>query len=250
MFVLSKQPQGFHLVIRDAIKLFFASFLRAMPLCMLGVIVAMIPMVVMWFQVETDNDSEKSSAVLLVSLVIILLCPVVFSCVLYQVQGIAEAQKIGFGEAFRRAVKSIVPVLAGSVLSATFVAIGTMLFIIPGILVFVSLSCWWMGVVLDKKTAISALKDSQQLVYGNWWRTAIILSSVYGFLAAIGRFVELLDEIPESYLQSWPGQAGMICLVILNAVAIPILFCSVMVVLYNDLKLRAAQADVQKNSTA
>ena len=50
------------------------------------------------------------------------------------------------------------------------------LLIIPGIILMVSLLLCYPTALFDNKGPVSALSESHRLVWGNWWRTFVMLS--------------------------------------------------------------------------
>ena len=56
------------------------------------------------------------------------------------------------------------------------VMIGTLLLIIPGLILMVSLLLCFPTALFDRQGPGFRLTESHRLVWGNWWRTAAILS--------------------------------------------------------------------------
>ncbi|MFF5990207.1 hypothetical protein [Prauserella flavalba] len=101
-------------------------------------------------------------------------------------------QPITFAEAWEELRPRVLPLLGLTLLVALIVAVGTVLFIVPGIAAYVFLSLATPALVLERGKVGKSLGRSTALVRGSWWRVFGIL-----LVALIITFViSLIIQIP------------------------------------------------------
>lgn len=131
------------------------------------------------------------------------------------------------------------------VMNALFVVAliaGTLLLIVPGLILTVSLAISSPVLLFDSKSSLESLKESHRLVWGHWWHTGTVLG--VGGMVAIGVFLVCLIAV--AILAAFVAHGDMltvalaatlIVLAITGMLAVPFLFALVLNV-YWDLKLR------------
>ena len=75
--------------------------------------------------------------------------------------------------------------IAGSILIYIIVVVGTVLLILPGILLIVVFSVYFFAIGIDDKDPGSAISRSFELVWGNWWKSFAIYFIMYLITMAI-----------------------------------------------------------------
>jgi hypothetical protein len=124
--------------------------------------------------------------------------------------------------------------------------LGLVLLVIPGIIVAITLSLVWCGVVLENLGPVNALKRSHHLVWpGEWWRTFVIVSvpMVILFTAILALYIPLefiKDLVRSNTVMSVIQNIGE---VIIYTLTTPMLY-AVLIALYHDLKLRREGSDL------
>lgn len=239
MFVMPDKPQDFVKVITNAMRLFAASIGRTWALSLCGNILIAGSVAALLVFAETD-DSSQSVWFGIGLYAVLAMYPVVMASVLVQVDAVANGLPLGFREALRRGISHAVPNSIGAVLFIGLVSIGTILLVLPGIFLFISLSFWWTAVVLDKQNIFPAFGSSRRLVSGAWWRTAIVLASVFGLTTGLTAIQErIVSALQTAYADAWPVTACGLVLATLDFVATPILISAGLVAQRRDLQLRA-----------
>lgn len=132
-------------------------------------------------------------------------------------------------------------VLAGT-LYACAVILGLVLFIVPGVILLLSLMFWDFGVILDGRRPVDALNASHNLVWGHWWRTLGVLVLVFLPLQVLESVAAaLLGLDPGSTKDYWPTGRILFQHAVLDMVFTagfgPFVY-SILYVYYQDLKLR------------
>jgi len=80
------------------------------------------------------------------------------------------------------------PVLLTSIMTTFLVVIGSILFLIPGVLFFIWYVFTFHAVIFDNKHGVEALRASKELVVGRWWKIfwrIVIPGLAFGILLAI-----------------------------------------------------------------
>jgi len=132
-------------------------------------------------------------------------------------------------------------ILAGIVYSIS-VMVGLVLFIVPGLILLLSLMFWDLGIILDGKGPIETLNASHNLVWGHWWRTLGLLILIFLPLHVLEAVVGgLLGIDSGAAVGAWPSGRQVfqqaVVEMVSSAVFGPFIY-SILFVYYHDLKLR------------
>ena len=146
---------------------------------------------------------------------------------------------------WRSALHAWLPLFIGMIVLVGALIVGYVLLIVPGVILTVSLSFFQFCVVLDRQGPIEGLNRSHTLVWGNWWRTFLVLILM---LLIIVLIAVVLTAPFAMMLGFHPGaDTGRSLLIqgVMQMVAEAILtpfVLAIMYVQYHDLKLRHAQS--------
>lgn len=154
----------------------------------------------------------------------------------------------GQGGAVSGALRRLPLLIVLSILTVIAIACGMVLLVIPGIILAVSLVASMPIFLLEDKGPVDSLTSSHRLVWGNWWRTfiilvvafiiAVVLYFVFGFVAAlIGPLLTGGDAVLGAMVTL------AIVLALLGIVITPF-FVSLVLNIYWDLKLRKEGGDL------
>jgi len=255
MFQYANQPQSIGKVLDNGIRLCLSSFKQVAAIAFVGAIIAGLPNLFNPAQTATQavpiGQLKPFFGVLLVAMIIGISF---YNAIIFRIDAVATNQAAGVGQALTAGLKKLLPVLLGMILYMLLVSVGSVLLLIPGIILMMSLFFYPALIVVDNSGIIEALKTSHRLVWGNWWRTvtvlmipAILLMVVYsglGFIAGVaglaGGFEPGATAMPK---------AIMLIGVIVNTIGMP-LFYAVMLVQLHDLKLRKQGLDLEQRIEA
>lgn len=101
-------------------------------------------------------------------------------------------------EVWSKVAKAFLPILGGSILFGILVAIGTILCIIPGIIIYVYLGFYGYVYVNEERSIIDSFYRSYKLITNNWWITFgygiifFIILSIVGVIFAIPTYLAAL----------------------------------------------------------
>lgn len=183
----------------------------------------------------------------LVSLALLLtMYPLVAAMVFPVVLGRFAGQRPALGAAIRAGLDRYLPALGATVLMTAAVAVGLLLLVIPGLIASVKLAVSIPAAVLDEPRAGAALARSWNLTNGSFWRVlgALLASSVPVFVlagVAIGEPVRALAADADAYGIMLAGST------IAEVLTTPYLMIVVLLI-YGDLRARAAAADTAEDA--
>jgi hypothetical protein len=255
MAIQPNQPQGIGGVLDTTFQLYKASFGALWPLCLLLTAVGSPPTIYLLLNggaLSATASPEQVLAVLgnpvywLIQLVCWAAIMWVIGALYLKQYAIGTDQDISAGSALQASVGRIVPLVVMAILYTIAMTIGLLLLIIPGLILMVSLMLATALILFEDKGAIDALSGSHKLVWGNWWRTFVILS-VVGILAFVIYFaVALVVGLLTPFMGAQEIAATVSTLLIsvfLNVLMMPF-FSAMLIAVYWDLKLRKEGGDL------
>lgn len=102
-------------------------------------------------------------------------------------------ERLGIGEAFRRARTLLASYFWISILTAILVTGAFVLFVIPGIIFTVWFSLAYYVFIVEEKRGLNALLQSREYIRGAWWRTlwrlVVVGVTIFAVTAGIGFLV-------------------------------------------------------------
>ena len=178
-----------------------------------------------------------------VTLVIWLLSFLLIGAVVYGTVSELRGQRAGLGECVARGVAVIPPVLGVAILTALAIWLGSILFLVPGVIALVML---WVAIpvaVVERPGVLASLGRSRSLTKGSRWR-------VFGLIALVGMIwmLAVWVVIAISVFSGFgPGTltAMMVALWILTALSTA-LYAVVSAVGYHDLRVAKEGVDAEQ----
>lgn len=248
----ASQPQSIGGVLDSGFKLFTASIKQVVPITYLAALIGGIwgwaYQTFIFSPLVSGEDSAMAGIAMLLSVIIIIIMnSILMAAAIYRINRVYGDQSTSFGNALSIGASRMPAVIGASILYAIAVMIGSVLLLIPGIWLGVSLAFCFYAAVTDRKGPIESLKYSHGLVRGNWWRTAAVLTIVMiismVFYLAIG-LVSGMFLLADDANPLQPSVIGdVIVSPVLLSVVSAIVYCLAYVV-YEDLKLRAEGGDL------
>ncbi len=258
MATLPAQPQSIGKVLDAGFKLYTQSFKQAFFLAVIPSIVTALPYVIAGILPDTTAETDFSNpgvwvAIAIFAVAVIIINLAFYNAMIVRIWAIATNHDPGFGESVNQGLGFLFPVLWGAILYIVAIMIGMALLVIPGIILMLSLMLYTVIIVLKDERGIQAMKSSHGLVWGNWWRTAIIFS-VPGIIAiilfSVASFgeVTLLLAVSDISLED-PNFETVFNLyyslinIVLNGFIMP-MYAAIMLANFNDLTLRKEGSDI------
>ena len=103
-----------------------------------------------------------------------LLSFVFYIGIIYRIDNIVNQREDSFIETLQFGLKKFPAMLVAAILYTLALMGGILLFVIPGIIVSLSMAFYLYFIVIDSLGGYAALKASHKLVWGNWWRTTTV----------------------------------------------------------------------------
>ncbi|HEX6550322.1 MAG TPA: hypothetical protein VF117_06585, partial [Gammaproteobacteria bacterium] len=144
---------------------------------------------------------------------------------------------------WRRALHTWLPLFVGMIVLVGALIVGYVLLIVPGVILTVSLSFFQFCVVLDRQGPIEGLNRSHTLVWGNWWRTFLVLILMLLIIVLIAVVLMAPFAVMMGYHPGADTGRSLLIQGVMQMVAEAILtpfVLAIMYVQYHDLKLRHA----------
>lgn len=268
MYSLPTEPGSIGHTLDAGFKLYVVSFKRVLGLSVLAILSVAVPIILavvaMIPFLGAGSDPGVGVIALLTVGVIGAMCLYMgfYLAVICRVGSIAYGSDLSVGASASMGMRRLFPVIVASVLYVIAIMLGYVLLIIPGIFLGLNLAFYALCIVLEGDGIIESLKHSHRLMWGHWWRTAIISTVVfviyYVFSLAIQiPFIVLeqvlatpdlpadgTDEIVQSFA---PFASGLLSSLgsFLSAVVTFPLMAAVFVVVFHDLKLRSEGQDLE-----
>lgn len=246
MYERANSPQSIGAVLDDGFRLYRAALGKVLVLTFLASIAGQVPSVI----ISATGAGSAGFVAFLALLVVVLISLQLYAAVIARMDAVAEQREMSAGQALSRGASRIPALFLFSVLYMLAVAAGTLLLLIPGIILGVSLMFGFYLVVLEGQGPVEGLKSSHTLVWGNWWRTMVIVSvatiimmTAYILVGVLAGFAYALTggTNPDALLPF----IELVLVPILGAVVAP-LFYALTLATYYDLRLRRSGADLEQ----
>lgn len=250
MFRLPSEPLGIGRVLDNGIKLYLAAFKRLIPLMfVLAIVTSASSVILMSLSIDAIVNAVDPLQVVkdqaLPYLVTTVLNMIIFAAMVYMIWQIANGEECSNRLALKIGVKKLLYMAIAFVLFTSAIGLGMFLLVIPGFIFMVSLLFTSYLIIVENAGPFGAVRRSHQLVWGNWWRTMVILSVVAAIMIGLYLITMFIGGLfgvmgPESDIAKWSvGIASGISSAVLSP-----LYHGIFIVCYHDLVLRHEGVDL------
>jgi hypothetical protein len=259
MSIQPSQPQSIGGVLDTTFQLYKSSVLKLIPLSLLLVIASCLQYIYIFARGANPADPAMMLNLMTswgywLSLLAGVIGSTWITAATYlKVAAIGTDGDLGIGAALQAALPRLPALVVMMILFILAVMIGTLLLIIPGIILMVSLLLCYPTALFDNKGPVSALSESHRLVWGNWWRTFVMLSVGVIILIVIYLIVATIVGVIAPFLMVGGAGAEDVVLYALVSVGLIFVFLSLLltpfyislgIAIYWDLKLRKDGGDL------
>ncbi|WP_347986102.1 hypothetical protein [Methylomonas sp. AM2-LC] len=180
MRFLAPQPVSIGKILDASFKLYRASFSKLLVFMLISasfqVIFGLLQMWLYKDQAQSPNlpliiYNEHPVLMICVLLISSIITFTLHVAIIYRINNLEHQQQDSIADALSFGFRKTPRLFLGYFLYILAVMIGTLLLIIPGIILMLSLSFFLYFVVLDSLKAYASLRASHRLIWGNWWRT-------------------------------------------------------------------------------
>jgi hypothetical protein len=259
MSIQPSQPQSIGGVLDTTFQLYKSSLLKLIPLSLLLVIASCLQYIYIFARGASPADPAAMLNLMTswgywLSLLAGVIGSTWITAATYlKVAAIGTDGDLGIGAALQASLPRLPALVVMMILFMLAVMIGTLLLIIPGIILMVSLLLCYPTALFDNKGPVSALSESHRLVWGNWWRTFVMLSVGVIILVVIYLIVATIVGVIAPFLMVGGVGAEDVGLYALVSVGLIFVFLSLLltpfyislgIAIYWDLKLRKDGGDL------
>lgn len=233
-------------VLDDGFSLLKVSFTRIIPLAFLPAFINQVPNVITGVdpnEMPTEMPPEAVGLTLVAAIVSLWF----FGAIIARLDAISRGEDTGLSGALGVGGRRFLPLLGCGLLLVLCVTGGFIALLIPGLILMLSLAFSPYLVVTDGSGPVAALKQSHNLVWGNWWRTAGIFTviafislALYTLIGVVGAFVGAFFS---GDLVLMTNIILLVVVPLMSALISPVLY-ALSIALLNDLRLRSEGADL------
>ena len=255
------QPQSIGGVLDTTFQLYKASVVKMIPLSLLTVVAGSPSSIYMFTQGGAGDATNplamfsmmSSPSYWLVSLAGMIASVWMMSAAYLKIGAIGTGGDLGLGAALQKAVTRLPTVVLMMILFGIALTIGLILLLIPGFILMVSLALCFNPALFEGKGPVDSLTESHRLVWGNWWRTAAILTVGFIVIFVIYMLAALIIGLITPFIVLGSGAAENALLVgmvggflvgILMSLLVTPFYISLAIATYWDLKLRKDGGDL------
>lgn len=240
MITLKSEPQNKGQLLQQGLDLYFHTLWWTLPFSLIGAAFIFLPQLLSQLLPLIDhNNSFYFSQFglygfsLMASFLFIGALSFRIYCVCYHIPS-------SFLLALKQSLFKFIPLLLLVMLYSLIVLSGTMLMIVPGIILTVSLMFSFLLVLTDNQSVLQTLIASHRLVWGNWWHTCLVISIpilldfIFSFSLLIG-----IVTFAATKMLSLISILSLVTItnIIIHSFFIP-LICCIALVLLHDLRQR------------
>lgn len=206
-----------------------------------------------WIEiVAATSDPGVGAALSLIGfLVVVAPSLVLMAAIVARVDAVAKGRRLALRESLMIGWRRLPAVLGALLCYAVSVAVGLVLFIIPGMILSVSFVFGAYAAVTDEMGTFEALSYSRRLVRGHWWRTAalvsvigIIVGSLYSMVLVFAVGAMLMNpDVLNGVSVTMPWYVQFVLMPAMGALIMPLLY-TMFIATLNDLKLRHGGEDI------
>lgn len=225
MFTL-KNDQSPCTLLKDAFTLAKTCFFKTFPFALLGVLFGSLPRLLNITQPLLASICTVIG--LLLSFYFITTMIFRLYCTAYQIPHHTW-------HALKHALQKLLPLILLILLYALIVLSGTMLLIVPGLILAISLMFSFILLIIDNQNILQSLMTSHRLVWGNWWYTIFIMSfpiliNVILFLAAV-LAINLLNA--HYHFSAIHYTLSFFSILLIQAFILPFVFSVALLIIYH-----------------
>ena len=261
MSMQPSQPQSIGGVLDTTFQLYKASVIKMIPLSLLVVIAGSPQSIYMFTQGATANPADPFAVLNMMSsggywaaaVVGMIASMLTISAAYLKIGAIGSGGDLGVGAALQQALGRLPVVLIMMILFVIALLLGFILLIIPCLILMVSLALCFNVALFEGKGPVEALSESHRLGWGNWWRTAAILTVGFVIIFVIYMIAALIiGVIVPLVVLGGSSTENLLLVSLISGLGIGVLmsllvtpfYISLAIAIYWDLKLRKDGGDL------
>ena len=260
MSIQPSQPQSIGGVLDTTFQLYKATFVKMIPLSLLMVIAGSLQYIYMFSQGSAGNPADPFAMLNMMQswgywLSVIggmIASTWILSAAYLKIGAIGGGGDLGIGAALQASLTRLPAMVVMLFLFIIALTIGAILLIIPCLILMVSLILCFNTALFENKGPVSALSESHRLVWGNWWRTAAILTVGFIVILVIYLIAGMIIGVVTPLLVLGGGADDVLLFTLVSSLLVGLLmsllvtpfYISLAIAIYWDLKLRKDGGDL------
>lgn len=247
MYERPDAPASIGGVLDNGFKLLKASFGKVVGISILANLTSQLPGAAMMTSLDVDGTPQGGMGVLIVVLIAMLFSIIFYGAIVGRMHAVHANRELTVGESMALGLSCMLPLVGLFLLYGLAVTAGSILLLIPGVILAVSLMFAPYIVVIDRAGILDSLKQSHKLVWGYWWRTTAIVS-VAGIIVMVcyvlvGLVVGIAVAVNPNAIGAGTSVSEIALTGLLGGVVTPIFYALSLSVFY-DLRLRREGHDL------
>lgn len=248
MYEQPDAPASIGGVLDSGFKLMRAAFGKVVGISIVASLIGQMPSMALMGSVDADGMPQGGGALMVIVILAMLFSLILYGAIIGRIHAVHLGRDMTVGEAVNLGFSCMLPLVGFFMLYGLAVAGGSLLLLIPGLILAVSLMFGSYILIVDRAGVIDSLKQSHNLVWGYWWRTSALIGVagiimmvayvVVGFVAGIAVAMD-----PESAAAGTFSLTQTLLTAVLGGLLTP-LFYSLTLSVFYDLKLRREGEDL------
>ena len=232
-------------VLDNGFKILRACFGKVVGISILASFSGQIPSMMLQNSIDADGLPQLGISFGIAFIFSMLIAVIFYGAIVGRIHSIYRGKELTIAETFGLGFSCMLPLLFCMLLYGLAVAGGSLLLLVPGILLAVSLMFAPYILVIEGAGIIASLRQSHKLVWGYWWRTSAIVG-IAGFIMIVAYVLIGIVAGIAFVMNSASGGFSLIETLATGLLggAITPLFYSLTMAAYYDLKLRRGGEDL------
>jgi hypothetical protein len=246
MYQAPAAPLSIGGVLDNGFQLLKASFGKVIGLAFVSAIIGSAPNLLLPQPPLTD-EPQIATGLLAGSLIAGLISVLFYGAIIARIDAVIKGSEMSFMESVQIGAKRLLPMILCFIIYGVAVLVGLLLLVVPGMILALSLGMAPYLVITENRGPVDAIKHSHNLVWGNWWRTAIILTVIMFILFSVYFLVGMISGVSVFAGSAELNEAGLLfnlIMALLSAVITPVGYAMGMALL-TDLQLRKEGSDLE-----
>jgi hypothetical protein len=248
MYEKPDAPASIGGVLDNGFKLLKASFSKVVGISIVASLVSQMPSMALMSSVDADGVPQGGGALLVIVLLAMVFSIILYGAIVGRMHSVHAGREMTTSQAFSLGLSCMLPLIGFFILYALAIMGGSLLLLIPGLILAVTLMFGSYILIIDRAGVMDSLKQSHRLVWGYWWHTAAIVGVagiivmvcyvLVGFVAGIALAVN-----PDSIGTGAFSLTETLLTGVLGGILTPI-FYALSLSAYYDLRLRREGDDL------
>lgn len=242
------------LTIGEILDMSFTLYRRQFAtLLVIAIVTTGIPLVLQIFMLSSGGYFQNLILLLVYLVLSVCMSALATAAAVHVVSESYLGRSLGTGEAFHRAMPMLLSVILTSLAFSFLVGLGTLLFIVPGVILACGLGVAFPALVVERSSAGTALSRSWNLTRGFKGKMFLLFLTIWIIIVLPSITVGAIVGLFAGGGTANGGEVGQVFVALASGlvqiVVYPLLYCAITVAYY-DLRVRKEGFDLEILETA